>query len=127
MNEGIAMNLMQCNGALQQNKRKRKRADGFDYIYSVITNAVLWRYIILTNEGKIYRTEYEDMLPLSRLALNDDGDLRRAVTKTVGTIAWMLQDRTQVDEPIAKKQRVSAITIPRRRPTASDVCVQGKT
>ena len=110
MNEGTAMNLMQCNGALQQNKRKWKRADGFDYIYSVITNAVLWRYIILTNEGKIYRTEYEDMLPLSRLALNDDGDLRRAVKKTVGTIAWMLWDRIQVDEPIAKKQRVSAIT-----------------
>ena len=32
-NRGTAMNLMQCNGALQQNKRKRKRADGFDYIY----------------------------------------------------------------------------------------------
>lgn len=110
MGEGIAMNLMQCKGALQQNKQKRKRADGFDYIYGVITNACQWRYIILTSEGKVYWTKYEDMLPLSGLALEDDGDLRRAVKKTVGTIAWMLQDRTQVDEPIAKKQRVSAIT-----------------
>jgi hypothetical protein len=110
LNEGLAMNLMQCQGAIHQNKRKRKRADGFDYIYGVITTAEKWRYIILTNENQVYKTRYDDFIPLDMSVIKEDSGLRTVVKKVVTTIAWMLQDRTQNDEPSAKRQRVNKIT-----------------
>ena len=63
MMEGSAINIIQCNGALQENQRKRKHLEEFDYIYGITTTAREWRYILLTS---IYRTEYIDTPPLGK-------------------------------------------------------------
>jgi len=104
--ESTAMNLMQCKEALQQNKRKGNRGDEFDYIYGISTTAEVWRYIMLTSEGEVYRTAYVHHLPLDTASIEDDQNLRKSVKEIVVTIAWMLQDRAQGDGPSAKSERV---------------------
>lgn len=105
MMKGTAMNLMQCNAALQQNTLKRKRVLEFDYIYGIITNAATWHYIRLTTEGEVHRMANTQFLPLATTAIGDDEKLRRSVKETLVTIAWMLQDLAQVGELSAKRQR----------------------
>ncbi len=66
---------------------------------------------MFTNEaGKIYTTAKEgDTIPLRLTDIDNDTELRQCVKKTVGTIAWMLRDRAEVEDgAIAKKQRVEA-------------------
>jgi hypothetical protein len=48
MEEGTAMNLMQCQGAMHLNKRKHE----FDYVYGVTTTGML------TSDNHVYRTQY---------------------------------------------------------------------
>src|SRR5688572_11871667 len=109
------MNLVQCHGSLQENKRKRKRVEPeFDYIYGIVTTGTKWWYVMFTNETKkIYTTAnaYADTIPLEKEALHDDSELKRTVKKAVATIAWMLQDRAGVGEDsLAKKRRVEENT-----------------
>ena len=108
MDEGTVMNLMQCQGAIHLNKLKRKR-DEFEYVYGVTTTGRTWRYIMLTSDKEVYRTQYEDMIPLDTYATQDDKALRAAVEKVVATVAWMLEDRIQSDAPAAKRQRVNSV------------------
>jgi hypothetical protein len=70
MEEETAMNLMQCQGALHLNKSKRKR-DEFDYVYGVPTTGRIWRYIMLTSDNHVYRTQYEDLIPLDKYAIEN--------------------------------------------------------
>ena len=109
MEEGTAMNLMQCQGALHLNKEKRKR-DEFDYVYGVTTTGKTWRYIKLTSDNHVYRTQYEDFIPLNKYAIEDDTGLRAAIEKVIATITWMLEDRVKSDEPAVKRQRVNSVT-----------------
>jgi hypothetical protein len=102
------MNLVQCEGSLDENKRKRKRSDDeFDYVYGVVTTGTRWWYTIFTSERGIYTTTNLDshFLPLSRKAVKDDAALRQSVKKIVSTIAWMLQDRAGVGEDASAKRR----------------------
>lgn len=51
VNIGFAQNLIQCESALQVNKRKRKTLeDNFDYIYGIVTTATEWYFILYTTE-----------------------------------------------------------------------------
>jgi hypothetical protein len=109
MDEGTAMNLMQCQGAIHLNKRKRKR-DEFEYVYGVTTTGKAWRYIMLTSDKEVYRTQYEDLIPLDKYAIEDDKALRAAVEKVVATVAWMLEDRIQSDAPAANFRSGSVLT-----------------
>ena len=52
---GFAQNLIQCESALQVNKKNRKRKSGeafgedFDYIYGIVTTASEWYFILFNN------------------------------------------------------------------------------
>ena len=54
---GFAQNLIQCESALQVNKKNRKRKSGeafgedFDYIYGIVTTASEWYFILFASNG----------------------------------------------------------------------------
>ena len=87
------MNIMQCQGALQEARRKRKHGENeFDYIYGITTTGKDWRYILLTSENKIYKGIAQVIdLDRDKLGTTDyEVLLKESVAKTVKTIAWML-------------------------------------
>ena len=93
VDERIAMNIMQCQGALQEARRKRKHGENeFDYIYGITTTGKDWRYILLTSENKIYKGIAQVIdLDRDKLGTTDyEVLLKESVAKTVKTIAWML-------------------------------------
>ena len=104
INAGYAMNIMQCQSALDENRRKRKRDDDFDFVYGIVATAERWYYTMVVSGKRLCVGDTNDTLPLTKKALTDDATLYKAVRKTVGKIAWMLQDRSV--EPAAKRQRV---------------------
>ena len=117
---GTATNIIQCQGALQENRRKQKGHE-LDYIYGIVTTALSWRYLILKSDGRGFQAGHMDTLPLVNTSIDNDKDLQAAVVKTVATIAWMLQNRVQVDEPPAKRQRIRETDI------TDDIRVTGRT
>src|SRR5579871_5398252 len=54
---GFAQNLVQCESALQVNKKNRKRKSGeafgedFDHIYGIVTTAAEWYFILFASDG----------------------------------------------------------------------------
>ena len=54
---GFAQNLIQCESALQVNRKNRKRKSGeafgedFDYIYGIVTTASEWYFFLFTSDG----------------------------------------------------------------------------
>ena len=111
VNEGIAMNIMQYQGALQQARRKRKRGENeFDYIYGITTTGKEWKYIIFTSENKIYKGVTQ-LIDLDRDKLRVAGYqdlLKESVKKTVTTIAWMLDSQANA-KTTSKRQRLEAL------------------
>ena len=106
ISEGIAKNLMQLQWALKINQR-RGYCGKPDYAYGVVATPTFWQYSVLTSDGKVCTTRYKDILPLCIASIDDDKDLWAAVRKIVATIAWMLQDRAQLNGPSAKRSRMT--------------------
>ena len=112
LNAGIAMNIMQCQAALQEARtRKRKYSNDeeeFNYIFGITTTGSVWKYIMLTSENQLY-VGVPNTIPLHRELLRvDDKELRKAVKKTVTSVAWMLQNRANAKKT-SKRQCVQGV------------------
>ncbi|PKC04053.1 hypothetical protein RhiirA5_422817 [Rhizophagus irregularis] len=112
VNISFAQNLIQCESALQVNKKKRKTLeDNFDYIYGIVTTATEW-YFILYTTGKISCTSQDPLnIRLVRSALNENSEAEKELCKNVKrvmeVIVGLLKDRLEVErEPSKKKKRV---------------------
>jgi hypothetical protein len=112
---GFAQNLVQCESALQVNKKKRTAdkafKDDFDYIYGIVTTATEWYFILYTSK-KISCTSQDPLyIRLVRSALientDDEKELCKSVKRVMEVIVGLLKDRVEVErEPSKKKQRV---------------------
>ena len=115
VDERIAMNIMQCQGALQEARRKRKHGENeFDYIYGITTTGKDWRYIIFTSENKIYKG-IPQLIDLDSEKLRVPGykdRLKESVETMVKTIAWMLDSQVNA-KTTSKRQRFDALLKPK--------------
>lgn len=114
VSEGLAMNIMQCQGALQEaeGQRKRKHSNGekFNYIYGITTTGSVWKYIMLTSDNQLY-VGVPDRIPLDREFLgkgDQENELARAVKDTVTRVAWMLRNRADA-KTTSKRQCVQGL------------------
>ncbi|CAG8695429.1 20411_t:CDS:2, partial [Gigaspora rosea] len=101
---GFAQNLVQCESALQVNKKKRKADDAFgeyfDYIYGIVTT-----------DGISCTSRDPFNIKFSESALKKDSEadieLQKNVKRVMEVIVGLLKDRTDVEkEPAMKRQRV---------------------
>ncbi|PKK78409.1 hypothetical protein RhiirC2_770219 [Rhizophagus irregularis] len=120
VNISFAQNLIQCESALQVNKKKRKTLeDNFDYIYGIVTTATEWYFILYTTE-KISCTSQESLnIRLVRSALNENSEAEKELCKNVKrvmeVIVGLLKDRLEVErEPSKKKNGFKGILKNRR-------------
>ncbi|EXX61283.1 hypothetical protein RirG_172610 [Rhizophagus irregularis DAOM 197198w] len=92
---GFAQNLVQCESALQINKKRKADTafgEDFDYIYGIVTTAT-------------------DCIRFTESALKEgseeEKELFRNVKRVIEVVVGLLKDRVDVDkEPAMKKQRV---------------------
>ncbi|RIB19027.1 hypothetical protein C2G38_2141827 [Gigaspora rosea] len=113
---GFAQNLVQCESALQVNKKKRKADDAFgeyfDYIYGIVTTAATeWYFILYTTDGISCTSRDPFNIKFSESALKKDSEadieLQKNVKRVMEVIVGLLKDRTDVEkEPAMKRQRV---------------------
>ncbi|CAG8517783.1 6909_t:CDS:2 [Dentiscutata erythropus] len=114
---GFAQNLIQCESALQTNKRKRKRKsneefmDDYDYIYGIVTTATDWYFILYTSDGISCTSKNPLNIRFTESVLREGSEEEKDVCKNVKrvmeVIVGLLKDRMDVErEPAAKKQRV---------------------
>ena len=116
---GFAQNLVQCESALQVNKKNRKRKSGeafgedFDYIYGIVTTATEWYFILFASDGGISSTSKDPLyIRLSEHALKEgseeEKDLRKNVRRVMEVIVGLLKDRLECvdEEPDRKRARI---------------------
>ncbi|CAG8753958.1 12406_t:CDS:2 [Gigaspora rosea] len=114
---GFAQNLIQCESALQANKRKRKRksneefADDYDYIYGIVTTATEWYFILYTSDGISCTSKNPLNIRFTESVLKEGSEEERELCKNVKrvmeVIVGLLKDRVDVEkEPVTKKQRI---------------------
>ncbi|GBB89935.1 hypothetical protein RclHR1_01680006 [Rhizophagus clarus] len=115
---GFAQNLVQCENALQVNKKNRKRKSGdafgedFDYIYGIVTTASDWYFILFASDGISSTSKDPINIRFSESALKEgseeEKDLRKNVKRVMEVIVGLLKDRLECvdEEPDRKKARV---------------------
>lgn len=112
---GFAQDLVQCESALQVNKKKRKASDAFkddfDYIYGIVTTATEWYFILYISKKISCTSKCPLYIPLVESALKEDSvnekKLCDGVKQVIEVIVGLLKDRVEVEkEPVIKKQRV---------------------
>jgi hypothetical protein len=112
---GFAQNLIQCESALQVNKKKRTAdnafKDDFDYIYGIVTTATEWYFILYTSKKISCTSDNPLYIPFVKPALDEDSEgekeLFKNVKRVMEVIVGLLKDRVEVEkEPVKKKQRV---------------------
>ena len=115
---GFAQNLIQCESALQVNKKNRKRKSGetfgedFNYIYRIVTIASEWYFILFASDGISSTSKDPLNIRFSESALKEgseeEKDLCKNVKRVMEVIVGLLKDRLEcVDkEPDRKKARI---------------------
>ena len=84
---GFAQNLVQCESALQVNKKNRKRKSGdafgedFDYIYGIVTTAPDWYFILFASDGISSTSKGPINIRFSESALKE-GSKKKICVKT---------------------------------------------
>ncbi|GES90374.1 hypothetical protein GLOIN_2v1502041 [Rhizophagus clarus] len=115
---GFAQNLVQCESALQVNKKNRKRKSGdafgedFDYIYGIVTTASDWYFILFASDGISSTSKDPINIRFTESALkegsDDEKDLCKNVKRVMEVIVGLLKDRLECvdEEPDRKRARV---------------------
>ncbi|PKY38225.1 hypothetical protein RhiirA4_451174 [Rhizophagus irregularis] len=116
---GFAQNLVQCESALQVNKKNRKRKSGeafgedFDYIYGIVTTGAEWYFILFASNRSISSTSKNSLnIRFSESALKegseDEKDLYKNVKRVMEVIVGLLKDKLECvgEEPDRKRVRV---------------------
>jgi hypothetical protein len=115
---GFAQNLVQCESALQVNKKNRKRKSGeafgedFDYIYGIVTTASEWYFILFASDGISSTSKDPLNIRFSESALKEgseeEKDLCKNVKRVMEVIVGLLKDRLECmdEEPDRKKARI---------------------
>ncbi|PKC63557.1 hypothetical protein RhiirA1_463616 [Rhizophagus irregularis] len=89
---GLAQNLIQCESALQANKKNRKRKSGeafgedFDYIYGIVTTASEWYFILFISDGISSTSKDSLNIRFSESALKEVSEEEKVLRKNVKRI-----------------------------------------
>ena len=102
---GFAQNLIQCESALQVNKKNRKRKSGeafgedFDYIYGIVTTASEWYFILFTSDGISSTSKDPLNIRFSESALKEGSEEEKNICKNVKrvmeVVVRLLKDRLE--------------------------------
>ncbi|PKY61961.1 hypothetical protein RhiirA4_487663 [Rhizophagus irregularis] len=115
---GFAQNLVQCESALQVNKKNRKRKSGeafredFDYIYGIVTTASEWYFILFASDGISSTSKDPLNIRFTESALKDrleeEKDLCKNVKRVMEVVVGLLKDRLECvgEEPDRKKAKI---------------------
>ena len=118
MHQVTMENLVQCESALQVNKKNRKRKSGeafredFDYIYRIVTTASEWYFILFASNGISSTSKDPLNIRFSESALKEgseeEKELRKNVKRVMEVIVGLLKDRLECvdEEPDKKRARV---------------------
>ncbi|CAB4424266.1 unnamed protein product [Rhizophagus irregularis] len=85
---GFAQNLIQCESALQVNKKNRKRKSGeafgedFDYIYGIVTTASEWYFILFASDGISSTSKDPLNIRFTESALKEGSEEEKDLCKT---------------------------------------------
>ena len=110
----MAQNIKQLESSCQTNLRKRKREDDddFNYLYSIVTTARNWHFLLYT-PGKISQgSKLPFSIEFSEDALDKESVeyqiLSNSVKKVLGIVVGLLKDRAcaEDDPPSKKKARI---------------------
>ena len=110
----ISKNILQCESALQTNKKKRKASDAFkedyDYLLGIVTTATEWYFLLYTSEGILCTSQMEYYIRLTRNIAKEENEaeLRKNVKRVMEVIVCLLKNRVEEvgKEPATKKQRI---------------------
>ena len=111
INIGFVQNVLQCECALQTNKKKRKaEVTFFDFLYGIVTSATEW-YIILYNSDGIFCTSKNPLkITFSEEALvensEEEKELFKNLKRILEVIVGILKDRVEIEKSPNKKQRL---------------------
>ncbi|CAB4434033.1 unnamed protein product [Rhizophagus irregularis] len=111
---GFAQNLVQCESALQVNKKRKADTafrEDFDYIYGIVTTATDWYFILYASDGICCTSKNPLSIRFTESALKEgseeEKELFRNVKRVIEVVVGLLKDRVDVEkEPVMKKQRV---------------------
>jgi hypothetical protein len=115
---GFAQNLVQCESALQVNKKNRKRKSGeafgedFGYIYGIVTTASDWYFILFVSDGIPSTSKDPINIRFSDSALKEgseeEKDLRKNVKEVMEVVVGLLKDRLECvdEEPDRKRAKI---------------------
>ena len=72
----ISKNILQCESALQTNKKKRKASDAFredyDYLLGIVTTATEWYFLLYTSEGILCTSQREYHISLTKAVAKEE-------------------------------------------------------
>jgi len=75
---GFAQNLLQCEGAYQINKKKRKADDAFgedyDYLFGIVTTATEWYFLLYISESISCTSEIEYHISLTKTIAKEENE-----------------------------------------------------
>ena len=111
---GFAQNLVQCESAMQVNKKKRKAdktpGEDLDYVYGIVTTATEWFFIRFASDGISCTSENPLCIRFLMSALqkgHEEELLCKDVKQVVEVIVGLLKDRVEVENGTGvKRQRV---------------------
>ena len=115
---GFAQNLVQCESALQVNKKNRKHKSGevfgedFDFIYGIVTIASDWYFILFASDGISSTSKDPINIRFTESALKEgseeEKDLCKNVKRVIEVVVGLLKDRLECvgEEPDRKKARI---------------------
>ena len=111
----FAQNLVQCESAMQVNKKKRKAdktspGEDLDYVYGIVTTAREWFFIRFASDGISCTSGDPLFIRFLKSALQkgpDEEMLCKDVKRVVEVIVGLLKDRVEVENGTGvKRQRV---------------------
>uniref|UniRef100_U9UNJ1 Uncharacterized protein n=1 Tax=Rhizophagus irregularis (strain DAOM 181602 / DAOM 197198 / MUCL 43194) TaxID=747089 RepID=U9UNJ1_RHIID len=111
----FAQNVIQCESALQTNKRKRKADDTFgeeyDYLFGIMTTATEWHFLLYIPNGLFCTSRNPLNIHFVESALEEDSEdekeLYKNVKRVMEVIVGLLKKRVDVEkEPKNKKAKV---------------------
>ncbi|POG58210.1 hypothetical protein GLOIN_2v1732611 [Rhizophagus irregularis DAOM 181602=DAOM 197198] len=112
---GFAQNVIQCESALQTNKRKQKADDTFgeeyDYLFGIMTTATEWHFLLYIPNGLFCTSRNPLNIHFVESALEEDSEdekeLYKNVKRVMEVIVGLLKKRVDVEkEPKNKKAKV---------------------
>ena len=109
---GFVQNLVQCESAMQVNKKKRRAGrEGLDYVYGIVTTATDWIFIRFASDGISCTNESFFTIQFLKSALEADSEAEKKLCKNVRqvveVIVGLLKDRVNLEYGTeVRRQRV---------------------